>query len=209
MPVVLCIAVGFAIARFGWVRSSAIPDLSNIVFLVLTPALLFRTMAGPRVQELDFAPVALYFASALLVFGATLLLQGWSSTGAARALAHTFGNTVMIGVPFVGLVYGESGLVALFTLISMHSLVLLTAATLVFELVQARARQGQPGAVAASRWQTLGRVVKNSILMQAVSIGENCVLDHVILDKGVVIRDGRILNGYDGFPIILKKGTTL
>lgn len=164
MPVVLCIAVGFAIARFGWVRSSTIPDLSNIVFLVLTPALLFRTMAGTRVQELDFAPVALYFASALLVFGATLLLQGWSSTGAARALAHTFGNTVMIGVPFVGLVYGESGLVALFTLISMHSLVLLTAATLVFELVQARARQGQPGAVAASRWQTLGRVVKNSIL---------------------------------------------
>ncbi len=54
-----------------------------------------------------------------------------------------------------------------------------------------------------------GAVVKNSILMQAAMIGENCYLDHVILDKGVVVRDGRTLTGYDGFPIILKKGTTI
>lgn len=54
-----------------------------------------------------------------------------------------------------------------------------------------------------------GAVVKDSIIMQAVSIGENSKLDHVILDKGVVIRDGRTLNGYEGFPIILKKGTVI
>ena len=54
-----------------------------------------------------------------------------------------------------------------------------------------------------------GTVVKNSILMQAVSIAENCMMDHVILDKGVVVREGRTLTGYDGFPIILKKGTTI
>jgi glucose-1-phosphate adenylyltransferase len=54
-----------------------------------------------------------------------------------------------------------------------------------------------------------GAVVKNSILMQGVTIGENCMMDHVILDKGVTIREGRTLTGYDGFPIILKKGTTI
>ena len=54
-----------------------------------------------------------------------------------------------------------------------------------------------------------GTVVKNSILMQGVSIGENCVMDHVILDKSVTVREGRTLTGYDGFPIILKKGTTI
>lgn len=54
-----------------------------------------------------------------------------------------------------------------------------------------------------------GAIVKNSILMQGVSVGENCHLDHVILDKGVIVRDGRVLTGYDGFPIILKKGTTI
>ena len=35
------------------------------------------------------------------------------------------------------------------------------------------------------------------------------MMDHVILDKGVTIREGRTLTGYDGFPIILKKGTTI
>ncbi len=54
-----------------------------------------------------------------------------------------------------------------------------------------------------------GAAVKDSIIMQGVSIGENCRLDHVILDKGVVIRDGRTLNGYEGFPVILKKGTVI
>jgi predicted permease len=55
-------------------------------------------------------------------------------------LANTFGNTIMIGVPLVGLVFGQAGLVTLFTLISVHSLILLTAATVVFELAQARER---------------------------------------------------------------------
>lgn len=54
-----------------------------------------------------------------------------------------------------------------------------------------------------------GALVQNSILMQGAAIGENCRLDHVILDKGVTIRDGRTLTGYDGFPIILKKGATI
>ena len=54
-----------------------------------------------------------------------------------------------------------------------------------------------------------GASVKNSIIMQGVKIGENCVLDHVILDKGSSIRDGRTLVGYDSFPIILKKNTTV
>ena len=31
----------------------------------------------------------------------------------------------------------------------------------------------------------------------------------VVLDKGVTIRDGRTLIGYDSFPIILKKNTTV
>lgn len=54
-----------------------------------------------------------------------------------------------------------------------------------------------------------GSVVKDSIVMQGVTIGEGCTLDHVILDKGVTIRSGRMLIGYDSFPIILKKNTTV
>jgi len=103
VPVVLFIAMGFIVGRRGWIRAAAVKDLSNLVFMVLTPALLFRTMSTVHVQDLDFGPIAIYFAAAGLVFAATLAMTGFSSLAAARALAHTFSNTIMIGVPLVGL----------------------------------------------------------------------------------------------------------
>ena len=138
LPVVLLIVIGVLAGRAGWIREAAIKDLSNLVFMVLTPALLFRTMSTVHVEQLNFKPVALYFVAVLLLFGAMLAWQGWSRRAAVLALAATFSNTVMIGIPLIGLAYGQAGLVTLFTLISVHSLVLLTLSTVVLELVAAR-----------------------------------------------------------------------
>jgi hypothetical protein len=147
LPVVLLIAIGFIAGRAGWIRAEAIKDLSNLVFMVLTPALLFRTMSTVHVEQLNFKPVAMYFVAALLLFAGMLVWLGWSRRAAVLALAVTFSNTVMIGIPLVGLAYGQAGLVTLFTLISVHSLVLLTLATVVLELVAAREERaaGQGG----------------------------------------------------------------
>ena len=147
LPVVLLIVIGVIAGRAGWIREAAIKDLSNLVFMVLTPALLFRTMSTVHVEQLNFKPVALYFCAALLLFGAMLVWQGWSRRAAVLALAVTFSNTVMIGIPLIGLAYGQAGLVTLFTLISVHSLVLLTLSTVVLELVAAREERatGQGG----------------------------------------------------------------
>lgn len=164
VPVILCIGTGYCVARVGWVRATAVPDLSNIVFLVLTPALLFRTMGNVRLQELDFQPVLLYFGAAALLFALTLAFNRFSTAAAARALAHTFSNTVMIGVPLVGMVYGAQGLVTLFTLVSLHSLVLLTAATMVFELAEARALQQSGQAAPRPMAHTLWQAARNSIV---------------------------------------------
>lgn len=54
------------------------------------------------------------------------------------ALTNTYSNNVMIGIPLIGLAYGQRGLVALFTLVSVHALVLLTTATIVLELAVLR-----------------------------------------------------------------------
>ncbi|MDD2919145.1 AEC family transporter [Rhodoferax sp.] len=138
LPVVLLIFVGFVAGRAGWIRAEAIKDLSNLVFMVLTPALLFRTMSTVHVEQLNFKPVVMYFVAALLLFAAMLFWQGANRRAAVLALAATFSNTVMIGIPLVGLAYGQIGLVTLFTLISVHALVLLTLATVVLEMVAAR-----------------------------------------------------------------------
>ncbi len=54
-----------------------------------------------------------------------------------------------------------------------------------------------------------GARVFNSIIMQGAELGENTILDHVILDKGVKILPGRSLQGYDSFPIVIRKNQTV
>ncbi|MBQ7278098.1 MAG: glucose-1-phosphate adenylyltransferase subunit GlgD [Clostridia bacterium] len=54
-----------------------------------------------------------------------------------------------------------------------------------------------------------GAHIINSIVMQGAEVGENVLLDHVILDKGVKILPGRTLQGYDSFPIVIRKNQTV
>ena len=161
VPVVLLVALGYAAGRLRWIRAEASKDLSNLVFVVLTPALMFRTMSSVRVQQLDFRPLAAYFAAALLLFGLTFLLQGFNRRAAVLALAASFSNTVMIGIALIGLAYGEAGLVILLTLVSLHALVLLTAGTVLLELAVAReAAAAQPRAM----WRTVLGAVRNAVI---------------------------------------------
>jgi len=52
-----------------------------------------------------------------------------------------------------------------------------------------------------------GAKISNCILMQAVEVQSHCELDHVILDKGGMVKRGRKLMGHETCPIILRKGT--
>ena len=164
LPVVLLIGIGFVAGRMKLIRGAAVRDLSNLVFLVLVQALLFRTMATADLARLDLRSVALYYVVAGALFFALLFIQGLNSRSAVIALAAIFSNTLMIGVPLVQLAYGQAGLVHLFTLISMHALILLTLATVVLELLvareQAAAGQGPRRHIAA----TVAQAVKNAIL---------------------------------------------
>ncbi len=138
LPVIFLIAIGFIAYRADWMRAEAIKDLSRLVFMVLTPALLFRTMSTVHVDQLDFKPVAAYFAAAIALFGLMLVWGRATPRATVLALAATFSNTVAIGIPLIGLAYGEAGMLTLFTIISLHALVLLTLATVALELGVAR-----------------------------------------------------------------------
>lgn len=166
LPVVLLIGIGFVAGRMKLIRGEAVRDLSNLVFLVLVQALLFRTMATSHLERLDLKSVALYYIVAGAMFFALLLIQGLNSRSAVVALAAIFSNTLMIGVPLVQLAYGQAGLVHLFTLISMHALVLLTLATVVIELLVAREQSQQSRGQQPRRHiaATVARAVKNAIL---------------------------------------------
>ncbi|MBP9906628.1 MAG: AEC family transporter [Rhodoferax sp.] len=168
LPVVLLIAIGVIAGRSGWIRAEATKDLSNLVFVVLTPALLFRAMSSVHIEQLNFKPVALYFVAVALLYAVVFVAQGHNTRAAVLGLAATFSNTVMIGIPLIGLAYGQAALVLLLTLISVHALILLTVATIVLEIMEARqlARSGQALGAAPPRhaWQTVLSAIKNGII---------------------------------------------
>lgn len=142
-PVFLLIALGYFAGRRDWIHESAVRDLSNLVFLLLIPALLFRTMSGVHVETLDLRPLAAYFPAALLLLIVSIAWRGFNRSSVVMALGGVFSNMVMIGITLVELAYGKAALVTLLTLVSVHALILLTVGSVVLELVVAReAREG-------------------------------------------------------------------
>ncbi len=138
LPVVALILAGLLLGRAGWVTPAWVRRLSTLSFMVLTPVVLFRTMRQVHVEQLDLRPAAAYIAALALVFAGMLLWRGLNRASVVLALAVTYSNAVMIGIPLVQFAWGESGLVTLLTLIPVHSLVLLTSATVVLEFALAR-----------------------------------------------------------------------
>jgi len=154
-PVFLLIAAGFVAGRREWIRADAVKDLSNLVFLLLIPALLFRTMSNVHVEQLDLRPLAAYFLAALALLGVSMVLRGFNCRSVVLGLAGVFSNMVMIGITLIGLAYGQQGLVTLLTLVSVHALILLTVGSIVLELAAARAARqsgGEAPHVLATAW---------------------------------------------------------
>lgn len=142
-PVFILIALGYLAGRLEWIRDAAVKDLSNLVFLLLIPALLFRTMSSVHFEELDLRPVVAYFIAALALLAVSIVWRGFNRGSVVMALAGTFSNMVMIGITLVELAYGKEGQVTLLTLVSVHALILLTVGSIVLELAVAReARAG-------------------------------------------------------------------
>jgi predicted permease len=172
LPVVLLIFIGFIAGRAKLVRPEAVRDLSNLVFLVLTQAMLFRTMSSVHLERLELRPVFQYFAVGAALFFAMLLAYGRDSRASVLALAGIFSNTLMIGVPLIGLAYGQEGLVLLFTLISLHALVLLTLATLVLELQMAHeqaAETGEQRHLLLTVWQAVRSAIVHPVPMPIIA----------------------------------------
>lgn len=162
-PVVALIAVGYGALRFGLIERAAIRPMADLAFVIMTPALLFRAMATTPLRDLNLQAPAAYFGAAVPLFYGIVLWQLRRGRGAPSAavdgLASTFSNTAMMGIPIVTLAFGNAGLLVLLTIIALHALILLTSATLIFEMGRSNA---------TSRRQALVQAARNSIIHPVV-----------------------------------------
>ena len=105
LPVIGLIVSGYALGKAGWISPRLFQHRSNLAFLVLTPVLLFGTMNKVHLEQLDLRPAAAYILSLARVFVGMLVVRGLNRTAAVLALAATYSNAAMIGIPLVTLAW--------------------------------------------------------------------------------------------------------
>ncbi|KHJ66238.1 transporter [Pantoea rodasii] len=126
LPVFVLIMIGYILARRGTINPAANKGLGNLAFKLFMPMVLFTGMVHAPLQDgLNFRLLAAYFMPALLIFAVVNLL-GHRRMGYPTpfGLTASFSNNALIGLAMLSGMYGNAGLVLLFTLLAVHSLLL-------------------------------------------------------------------------------------
>lgn len=145
-PIFGLIALGFALARSGYLTESAGKGLADFVFMVAIPALLFRMML--EAKEPEVSPLGLwasYYGAVAVVWTVAavltrVLLRRAATEGAAISMASGFGNIVMLGIPLAFDRFGTDAAAPAAVIVAISSPLLWFAATLHIELA---ARRGE------------------------------------------------------------------
>lgn len=144
-PVFGLIALGFALARSGILSENAGTGLSEFVFTVAVPALLFRMMVTADPVE-DASPFAIWGAFygavattwLLSILATRYLLRRTPRDGASISMGSCFGNIVMLGIPLSLDRFGADAGTPLALILSISSPLLWFAGTLHVELASRR-----------------------------------------------------------------------
>ena len=163
LPAAIIVMAGFIAGR-RVLDSTAIKALSDLCFFLFLPCLLFRSMATARFEGSDLTLLAVYFSvSTVWFFAAALYARRYFAQSTAGAivmgLGAVFSNTVQLGIPIQKLAFGDAGLKLHLSIIAVHSLVLLTTATVWLEVSRARAAPNE-----RSLAQNVFNVIKTSVL---------------------------------------------
>lgn len=134
-PIFGLVALGYGAVKTRLVSSEAGNALSEYVFVLAIPALLFRTVASADFPALNPAPYWLVYFGALTVCWA---LAGFFAKSEGRdpreaaliGFSAAQSNTVLVGIPMLLGSVGESATIPIILLLAVHLPVTMTAVTL-------------------------------------------------------------------------------
>jgi malonate transporter and related proteins len=170
LPVFGLIAIGYIAARTGFIGPEASRGLSEFVFNMALPAMLFRTMVTLEPQSAELAPLWIAYFSAIAViwivaaFVSRLTPSLGGDGGSSAGMASSFGNIVMLGFPLTLAHFGERGALPVSLIISIHAPILWLVAVLHLESARRRAA---PSPVLLARLLAL-ELARNPIVLALV-----------------------------------------
>lgn len=144
LPVFLMIFIGWLIVATRYLKPEAGVALSEFVFKLAVPVLIFRTLAQAefhgafplRLWIAYFSGVAVTWSVGHLV--ASKLFRTDQRTATVTGVSSAFANTVFVGLPLVERTVGDEGLVAISILIAIHLPVMMIASSLLIERAERR-----------------------------------------------------------------------
>ncbi|MBB6488083.1 AEC family transporter [Rhizobium lusitanum] len=171
LPIFLLILVGWVIVRTGLLKADVGEAMSEFVFKIAVPLLLFRTIADAdfrgaspfRLWVAYFSGVAVTWAAGHVV--ATRFFGRDARVGVLAGVSSAFANTIFIGLPLVGRTVGPDGVMAMSILIAVHLPTMMIAGTLLMEQAE-RKENGGTGRSTAKLLQQVGRnLIRNPLVI--------------------------------------------
>lgn len=116
LPIVIMVAVGYAVKRLGFLNERAAKAINKVVFRLLLPCSLFlnvysiQDIAAVDLKYIVFAAVATVLIFLFAIPASKLVARENSQRGAL--IQGTFrSNFALIGIPLATSLYGEEGAV--------------------------------------------------------------------------------------------------
>ena len=140
LPVFGLVFCGYLVGRTKLLTPEGIQGLTNFVFYVAIPVLMFRTVARNDLPSLDdLAIIGAYYCGSLFLYflaviAGRLLFKLPLDQLAIFGMGSIYGNTVMLGLPLAYALYGEAGVLPMLIIISFHSPAFITLTALVIEV---------------------------------------------------------------------------
>lgn len=140
LPVFGVIGVGYGIAWSGLISRDTGDALSDFVYLVPIPVLLFRTIATAEIPDgvaPFFVTLTHFIGFAIAWITGTLVMRHIfardARSGVVGGMAAAYGNAFQLGIPLTITAYGEGALVPMTLVVSAQVTVLLVVGSMLIE----------------------------------------------------------------------------
>ncbi|MGR6467239.1 AEC family transporter [Rhizobium sp. PAMB 3182] len=172
LPIFILILIGWVIARTGLLKAETGDAISDFVFKIAVPFILFRTIAVADFHGASpFRLWAAYFSSALITmtlatFAARRIFNRPPRESVIAGISAVFSNAVFIGLPLIDRLLGPPGMVAMSILLAVHLPFMMMMGTILTE----RAAALEQGVAGRSTFDVVKQVGRN-LLTNPLIIG--------------------------------------
>ncbi|WP_026790736.1 AEC family transporter [Pleomorphomonas oryzae] len=174
LPIFLLILIGYLLVRFRVMKAEVGDGLSDFVFTIAMPTLLFKTVAVAHVQGSSpwtiwvayFSGVAVTWTAGHLAI--TRLFGRDARIGVLAGVSSAFANNLFIGLPLVQRIVGDDGVVALSILLCAHLPVMMIAGTVLMEQAERQTGGRSAQSITAVLQQVGCNLVRNPLVVGLV-----------------------------------------